>query len=207
MKKIVIIGASGHGKVVADIARLNEYKEIIFLDDDISKKMCGRYFVRGTSQDIDKYKEGYDFIVAIGNAKTRRMIQEKLIKENYKVTTLIHPNSVIGEDVIIGKGTVAMAGVVINSYSQIGKGCIVNTSSSIDHDCIIEDYVHISVGAHIAGTVKIGNNTWVGAGVTVSNNVEIIHDCMIGAGAVVIHDLSNSGIYVGVPVKIIEIEE
>lgn len=197
MKKIAIVGASGHGKVVANIAKLNGYEEILFIDDDVSKKMCGRYFVRGTSQNIDKYRENYDFIVAIGNTKIRRMIQERLIKENYKVATLIHPNSVIGEDVIIGKGTVVMAGVIINSCSQIGKGCIVNTSSSIDHDCIIGDYVHVSVGAHIAGTVKIGNNTWIGAGATVSNNIEITGNCMIGAGAVVIHDLSDSGTYVG----------
>lgn len=201
MKKIVIIGASGHGKVVANIANLNGYEKIIFLDDDISKKSCGKYSVVGTSNDIEKYEENHDFIVAIGNAKIRKTVQEKLVKENCKIVSLIHPSSVIGEDVIIGEGTVLMAGTIVNSNSYIGNGCIVNTSSSIDHDCIIEDYVHVSVGAHIAGTVKIGNNTWVGAGTIVSNNVEITKDCMIGAGAVVINDLLDSGTYVGCPVR------
>ena len=78
---------------------------------------------------------------------------------------------------------------------------IINTCASVDHDCIISDYVHVSVGAHIAGTVQIGAHTWIGAGATVSNNISICSDCMIGAGTVVVRDIYVSGKYVGVPAR------
>lgn len=190
--KLTIIGASGHGKVVADIARLNGYDEIQFLDDDESVKNCSRYPVVGKT---DRLVDG-DLFVAIGNENIRRRLSE-----GKKLITLIHPDAVIADDVEIGAGTVVMAGAVINPGARIGRGCIINTSSSIDHDCIIEDYCHISVGAHLAGTVHVGDGTWIGAGAIVSNNISICSGCMIGAGAVVIKDIMDLGVYVGVPAK------
>lgn len=194
MKKIVIIGASGHGKVIADIAEKNGYNEIVFLDDNESVTECAGYPVVGkcieaTSIDGDK-------IIAIGNAKIRERMQRTI-----DTVTLIHPNAVISRRVKIGKGTVVMADAVINSDAVIGDGCIINTSSSVDHDCRIGNFVHISVGSHIAGTCEIGDRTWIGAGATVSNNVNICSDCMIGAGAVVVNDIEKFGTYVGVPAK------
>ena len=94
-----------------------------------------------------------------------------------------------------------MAGAVINSDTKIGKGCIVNTGASVDHDGIVDDFVHISVGAHVAGTVRIGLKTWIGAGATVLNNLSICNNCMVGAGAVVIEDIDEKGTYIGVPAK------
>ena len=76
--KLMIIGAGGHGKVVANIAKLNGYKEIYFLDDDVLKKYIGKYQIIGTTKDIDKYKEEYDFFVAIGNNDIRKNISLKL---------------------------------------------------------------------------------------------------------------------------------
>lgn len=190
MKKITIIGASGHGKVVADIAKLNGYDQIEFLDDDEKLTHCGSYPVIGNS---DKEIDG-DVFVAIGNAAIRERLSE-----GKKMATLIHPDAVISDGVVIGSGTVVMAGTVINPGSLIGCGVIVNTGSSIDHDCIVEDYVHISVGSHICGTVKVGKGTWVGAGATVSNNINICGRCTIGAGAVVIKDIDKPGVYIGVP--------
>ena len=191
--KLTIIGASGHGKVVADIAKLNGYNEIVFLDDDEHIKVCGRYPVIGKS---DLTVDG-DLIVAIGNASIRERLSD-----GKKLVTLIHPDAVVPDDIEIGTGTVIMAGVVINPGTRIGKGCIVNTSSSIDHDCNIGDYCHVSVGTHLAGNVKVGKSTWIGAGVTVINNVHICGDCLIGAGAVVTKDIDESGTYVGVPAKL-----
>ena len=97
-----------------------------------------------------------------------------------------------------------MAGVVINSSSRIGKGCIINTSSSLDHDNVIENYVHISPGVNMAGTVKVGKGSWIGIGSVVSNNVNICSDCKVGAGAVVVKDITEPGTYVGVPVRKID---
>lgn len=202
MKRIAIIGAGGHGKVAADIARLNEYQEIVFLDDDTSLTHCGSYCVNGTGEKAVLFAEqGYDLFIAVGNAVTRQRIQERLEGEKIHPVTLIHPSSVIGEDVTIGSGSVVMAGAVINSGSRIGKGSIINTCASVDHDCVVEDFVHISVGSHLAGTVQVGCRTWIGIGAVVNNNLSICPDCMIGAGAVVINHISESGVYVGVPAK------
>jgi UDP-3-O-[3-hydroxymyristoyl] glucosamine N-acyltransferase len=85
-----------------------------------------------------------------------------LERENIKQTTLIHPSAVIDETVKIKEGTVIMANAAINAEVQIGRSCIINTSSSIDHECILEDYVHVSPGVHVAGTVSIGKSTWIG---------------------------------------------
>lgn len=202
-KKLVIIGAGGHGKVIANIAKLNGYDEIIFLDDDTSKTMCGLYPVVGTSKDINNYKLD-DFIVGIGNNLIRRNITSQLLKDYYSVVTLIHPTAVVDETVQIGQGSVVMANAAINADTIIGIGCIINTSSSVDHDCIIHDFVHVCPGSHVAGSVTIGDNTWIGIGSSVINNVTITNDCMIGAGAVVVKDLIQSGIYVGVPVNKVE---
>ena len=197
MRKLAIIGASGHGKVVADIARKNGYSEIVFLDDDERIHECGGYSVIGKSSEARTIDAGV--IVGIGNAGVRKQIQESIPDD--KLVTLIHPDAVVAEDVVIGVGTVVMAGAVINPGTHIGKGCIINTCSSVDHDCIVDDFVHVAVGSHLCGTVNVGAGTWIGAGVTVSNNVFICPDCMIGAGAVIVNDIWESGTYVGVPAK------
>lgn len=199
-KQIVIIGASGHGKVIADIAKKNGYTDIVFLDDNTSLSECNGYPVKGSCKDAADFRE-YDFIVGIGNCKIRQKIQNDLSKNGNRFVTLIHPEAVIGENVFLGEGTVVMAGAVINPCSRIGRGSIVNTCASVDHDCEIGEFSHISVGAHVAGTVKIGDRTWIGAGATVSNNLVIAGDCMVGAGAVVIKDLSESDTYIGIPAK------
>lgn len=194
LKKLVIIGASGHGKVIADIALKIGYEEIVFLDDNESLSECAGFPVVGKSsmvQDIDGEK-----IIAIGNAKIRERIQSTI-----NTVTLVHPDAIISRRVEIGEGSVVMAGAVINSDAVIGRGCIINTGASVDHDCVIDDFAHVSVGAHVAGTCHIGKKTWIGAGATVSNNVNICSDCMVGAGAVVIKDIEKSGIYVGVPAR------
>lgn len=197
MKRLLIIGASGHGKVVADIARLNGYQEIALLDDNPEIKRCGEYCVLGTSGDANNM-EG-DVFVAIGNADIRQRIQQSFSAE--RVVTLIHPTAVVSDSARIGRGIVVMAGAVINPGAVIGEGCIINTSSSVDHDCKIGSYVHIAVGAHVAGSVEIGDKTWIGAGATVSNNVSICGGCMIGAGAVVVENITKRGTYMGVPAK------
>lgn len=194
LKKLVIIGASGHGKVVADIAVRNGYEEIVFLDDNDNIKECAGFKVVGRTSDVSRFSG--DKVIAIGDAKIRERIMYKV-----KTVSLIHPNAVISRRVEIDEGTVVMAGAVINSDVHIGRGCIINTGASIDHDCRLGNFVHVSVGAHVAGTCLIGNGTWIGAGATISNNINICANCMIGAGAVVIKNIKNIGTYVGVPAE------
>ncbi len=177
-KKLVIIGAGGHGKVVADVAgKLCFYETILFLDDRGTVTECCGFPVAGKSGNAAEYIGEADIFVAIGSADARARV--------------------------MARGTVVMAGAVINSDAQIGEGCIVNTCSSVDHDCILKDYVHVSVGAHVAGGVQIGDKTWIGAGAVVSNHVKIAPDCMVGAGAVVVKDILVAGTYVGVPARLI----
>lgn len=199
--RIVIIGASGHGKVIADIAMLNGYKEILFLDDDQTKKKNGIYDVVGTTQDIDRYKDHYDFMIAIGNNDIKKNINEILEKKGIIQPVLIHPKATIDPTVKIASGTVIMANAVINADTQIGKGCIINTAVTVDHDCNVSNFVHFSPGAHTAGTVEIGESTWIATGASIINNITIIDHCVVGAGAVVIDDINERGTYVGVPAR------
>lgn len=194
------MGAGGHGKVVADIAKRVGYTEILFLDDNPSMKTCNGYLVVGTGKDYDQFHDS-DFIVAIGNSKIRKSFQDNLSQKGLSLATLVHPNAVIGENVVLGEGTVVMAGAVINPCVKIGRGCIINTCASVDHDCVVGEYAHISIGAHIAGAVTIGNDTWIGVGAAIINNVEICNDCMVGAGATVISSLCSPGTYIGAPAK------
>ncbi|NLN49475.1 MAG: acetyltransferase [Clostridiales bacterium] len=200
--KLIIIGASGHGKVVADIAiKMNKWQNIAFLDDDESIKTSMGLEIIGKIADAFVYNDKAEFFVAIGNNATREKIQEKLIVERLDVVSLIHPSAIIGTGVEIGIGTAVMAGVVINCSTRVGKGCIINTSSSLDHDNVIEDYVHISPGVRSAGTVAIGKSTWVGIGSVIRNNVNICSGCIVGAGAVIVKDITEPGTYVGVPAR------
>ena len=197
-KKIVIIGAGGHGRVVADIARLNGYDDILFLDDDPANK---KLKIAGPVSEYNNFLEGYDFFVAIGNNATREKLTKIIDKAGANIVTLVHPAAVVCENVKMGRGCVVMACAVINTDAIIGEGVIVNTCSSVDHDCEIGDFTHVSVGAHVSGTVKTGKRVFLCAGATVANNLGIVDDCVIGAGAVVVKDIEKSGLYVGVPAR------
>ena len=181
--------------MVADIALLNGYKEIVFLDNDLTISECAGFRVTG-SDSMAAELDG-DLFVAVGNGKVRKNLMDANSNRHFPI--LVHPNAVIAKNTVIGDGTVIMAGTVINPGAKIGRGCIINTCSSVDHDCVIGDFVHIAVGSHLSGTVKVGDATWIGAGATVSNNVSICGRCMIGAGAVVVDDITESGTYMGVP--------
>lgn len=192
MNRLIIIGASGHGKVIADMAIRCGYEDIVFLDDNEMIKECVGFPVIGNVKNVASL-EG-DKVVAIGNALTRERIQKEI-----NTVSLVHPNAVIGRRVTIGRGTVIMAGAIVNSDTCIGDGCIINTASSIDHDCRVDNYAHIAVGAHLCGTVNVGKSTWIGAGAIVNNNISICDNAIVGSGAVVISDINVQGTYVGVP--------
>ncbi len=202
MKKLIIVGAGGHGRVVADIAvALNRYNEITFLDDNCDKNV-EPFNVSGRVEEFVGFVDECDFVVSIGSNEARKNVTELLEKHKAQLVSLVHPSAVIGGNVKIGKGTVIMAGAVVNNGAVIGDGAIINTCASVDHDCVIGDFTHVSVGAHVAGTVEIGKNCFVCAGATVINNIKICDDCIIGAGAAVVRDIEKSGTYLGVPAVI-----
>lgn len=202
MNRLIIIGASGHGRVVADTARLCGYRDIRFLDRNQMTTHCAGYVVAGRDTDFRQFvDDGTDFFAAVGDGFCRRRILEGIWSAGGRTVTLVHPAAVVSEDTVTGTGTVFMAGTVVNSGARTGRGVIVNTSASIDHDCVIGDYCHIAAGAHVCGTADIGEGTWIGAGAVVSNNISICGGCTIGAGAVVVKDITVAGIYIGVPAK------
>ena len=158
-RRLIIIGAGGHGKVVADTAMRIGYTEISFVDDGVMGECMGLPII-GTTEILKDLNDGRtDFVIGVGNNQIRKRIAES---HPVNWVTLIHPSAQIGSHVTIGTGTVVMAGVVINACAQIGEHCIINTSAVIEHDNILEDYVHISPRAVLGGTVHIGELTHVG---------------------------------------------
>ena len=197
-EQVIIIGAGGHGKVIADIIRACGDQVLGFLDDSPQppESVCG-IPVLGKTEDYVNYPDAR-FVIAIGNGAVRQRVAERLADVGWY--TAIHPSAVISPmETVIGEGTVVMAGAVVNPCAVIGKHCIINTHAGIDHDNRIGDYTHIAVGATLAGTVTVGQNVWVGAGAVVSNNLSICDGCMIGAGTVVVRSIEEPGTYVGVP--------
>lgn len=198
MKEVIIIGASGHGKVVADAILAAGNRVLGFLDDGCTAQTVLGLPVLGRSEDYVNYPNA-EFLIAIGDNGTRMQIEERL--QNVTWHTAIHPAAVISPFSEIGEGTVVMANAVVNPGAVIGRHCIVNTAAVIEHDSRIGDFAHISVGAKLAGTVTVGEGTMVGIGAAVSNNITVSGGCIIGGGAVVVRDLTEPGTYAGVPAR------
>lgn len=205
-RKVVILGAGGHAKVIADIIEKSNDILLGFLDDAklideviIKEK---QYKVIGRINDcsnIQKENKDVEFIIGIGNNEIRKKISET--HKELKYYTAIHPSTQIALDVEIGEGTVLMPNTCVNTSAKIGKHCIVNTGSIVEHDNVIHDYVHISPNATLCGTVEIGELTHIGAGSTIRNNISICEKCVIGAGSVVVKNISERGTYMGVPAR------
>ena len=198
MNRLIIIGAGGHGKVIADAALKNGYTNICCVDDNATGDVMG-FPIIGTTADVECLNDGNtDFVIGIGNNAIRKTIAEI---HNVNWVSIVHPSAQIGFDAEIGKGTVVMANAVVNVCAKIGEHCIINTGAIVEHDNVIENYAHISPNVALGGTVRIGSLTHVGIGATVKNNTEICYDCTIGAGAVVVKNIKEPGTYVGVPIR------
>lgn len=200
-KDVIIIGAGGHAKVIADIIEKSGDNLIGFLDDNEeiqNKVIYNNKKVLGKTSDCLRYKDKV-FIIGIGNNKVRKLINEQY---NLNWYTAIHPTAIIANNVEIGHGTAIMAGAIINPCTKIGNHCIINTKVSIDHDNNIENYVHISPGSTLCGTVTIEELNWICTGVTIINNIIIKKNNVIGAGTVVVKNIEeNNKTYVGIPAK------
>lgn len=192
-KEVIVIGAGGHGNVVADIIKKSGDRFVGFLDDDVSKKN-----VIDKIDNCTKYLDKH-FVIAIGDNEIRKRIIEEY--SDLKYYTAIHSTAVISESAEIGRGTVVMANAVVNSEAKIGNHCIINTASVVEHNDLIKDYVHVSPGAVLCGNVKIGEGTHIGAACVVRNNINICSNVVIGCGGVVVKDICIPGVYIGIPVS------
>ena len=198
MKPYIILGAGGHAVVIADILHKIGAQLRGFLDDvlPVGTDVFGSKVI-GKLENCINYVDNL-FIVGIGNNHVRRKIVQAY---NLEYATAVHPSAIIGSQVSVGFGTVVMAGSVINSRTVIGCHCIINTNASIDHDNQVDDFAHISPGVALGGTVSIGEGTHIGIGSSVCNNISICNDVVVGAGATVVKDILEPGVYVGVPAQ------
>ena len=195
MTKLLIIGAGGHGKVVADTAEASGYSDIAFLDQlwpEHTKN--GRWKVVGKPALLD-----VKMFCAVGYNDIRARIFEEYHLNSSPV--LIHPSAIISPTVKMGPGTLVVAGSVVNADTSIGRGAILNTACSVDHDCRIGDFVHISPGAHLGGDVRVGDGTWIGIGAVVREDVRIGKNVMVAAGAAVVDDIADGVRVGGVPAR------
>jgi acetyltransferase EpsM len=199
MDKICLFGASGHGKVIKQIA-LSMGKEVVtFFDDKPTKEHLGNTQILSSNKIKEFVK--LPFVISIGDNKIRKLVSEK-IKTIF--TTLIHKNANICSNVEIGEGSVVMAGAIINTDVKIGNHCIVNTGSVVEHDCEVGSYVHLSPNVTLTGNVKVGEGTHIGGGSVVVPNTSIGKWVVIGAGSVILKDIPDYSVVVGNPGKIIK---
>ncbi|HSU56389.1 MAG TPA: acetyltransferase [Candidatus Dormibacteraeota bacterium] len=208
-KKLLIWGAGGHAKVVADLVDVLGSHEIVAFFDDVANPGRGRKLlavrVVTEREEFKRLISGTptEVIVAIGNCEARTgLANEARVMGLQLAPALVHPRATVASGVTLGAGSVVLAGAVVNTGTTIGENVIVNTSSSVDHDCVLKDGVHICPGAHLAGDVTVDRGAWVGIGATVIEKVRIGERALIAAGAVVVRDVPAGAVAKGCPGKI-----
>ncbi len=213
-KKAIIVGSSGHAKVVIDIfEKAGEY-EILGLIDSFrpaGEKTCGYKILgsEGIAPILLRETPEVEFFVAIGENFSRAEIIRKLeeLDPKIKFAKAVHPSAQIGRDVTIGRGSAVMAGAVINAGANIGDFAIINTKASLDHDCELGEYSSVAPGATLGGNVKVGEYSAVSIGATVLQKTAIGEHSVIGAGAVLTKDCGSQEILYGIPAKFVRKRE
>lgn len=201
MRRLGLLGASGHGKVVADAAIEAGWEEVVFFDDAWpSRRVVGHWAIEGNSQDLIRRCAELDgVVVSIGNCATRWAMQQELAGRAANLLTIVHPRACVSRHALLGAGTVVLAGAVVNADATLGAGVIVNTGATVDHDCVIGNAVHIAPGAHLSGNVRVGEGSWIGVGAAVRQGMEIGRYVTVGAGAVVVKSAADGLTLVGNP--------
>jgi sugar O-acyltransferase (sialic acid O-acetyltransferase NeuD family) len=200
---LLIIGAGGHGKVVADTALLLGWINVAFLDDRAASlgSQLGLPVV-GTLGDLTAQKREFSSaIVAVGDASLRLELTDRSRQSGFEVVSIVHPMAYVSKFASIGPGCVVFAQSAINAGAKLGSACIVNTGATVDHDCIIGDGVHICPGAHLAGDVRVGDRSWIGIAATIRQGIAIGCNATVGAGAAVVADVANGSTVAGVPAR------
>ena len=206
MNHLAIIGASDHGKVVAEVAVAIGWSQVDFYDDDHSNKafLCD-YPVRGDFNDLIAQSDKYSgFHVAVGCNRTRILLLKKLINLGLECPNIIFPSAFISPSSRFGVGNFVMANVVVKASTAIGDGVVLNTACTVAHDCMIGSGAQISPGAHLAGHVSVGSCAWIGIGACVIQGIKIGDNSIIGAGSAVIRNVPSNVTSVGVPSKNLE---
>ena len=212
MKTILIVGASGQGKVAFDIIRClkGKYKPVGWLDDNPEfqgKKICGLPVLGGTADLKSMKAKARTVVIGIGNNEIRARLFNEARAAGYELPSLIHPSAVIAPDVEIGPGAQISPGVVIVIGTRLAEDVIVNTSASIDHECRVGAHAYIAPGARVAGNVDVGAGVWVGINSCILQGLKIGDRAVIGAGAAILRDVEPKAVMVGVPGKLLRYQK
>lgn len=211
MVKVVGLGAGGHAKVVIEALRCDAAYELVgLLDPDIrlqGGQVLGVPVLGDDSLLAGLAQQGVrHFFVgvgAVGDMAPRRRLFEYGLQQGLAPISIIHPRATVSPSAVLGSGITILAGAIVNAQARIGKNVIVNTGAVVEHDCMIGDHVHIATGAKLASTVQVGDGTHIGIGASIRQCICIGRDVTVGAGAVVVGDIADGVVAVGVPARIL----
>jgi sugar O-acyltransferase (sialic acid O-acetyltransferase NeuD family) len=203
VKRLALLGASGHGKVVADAALAAGWQEVVFFDDAWPGVTINQHWlvVGSTAKLLACADQFNGVLVSIGNCSVRWQKQQMLKAAGVTFATVVHPRACVSGFAYLGEGTVVMAGAVINADVMVGESGIINTGATVDHDSMLAHAVHISPGAHLSGNVSVGACSWIGVGAVVRQGACIGTGVLVGAGAVVVADIADGLTVVGSPAR------
>ncbi|CUR48430.1 hexapeptide transferase family protein [Alloalcanivorax xenomutans] len=202
-RSLGILGAGGHGKVIADTAIASGWRKIAFYDDAWPKKQTnGRWQVSGRSGELLEEIGAMDSVtVGIGRNNVRLQKLSELLESGATLATIVHPHASVSRFAEMGAGSVVFASAVVNVDCVLGMGCIVNTGATVDRDCRLAACVHVCPGVHLASDVTVGEGSFIGIGAVVKEGVTIGANVVVGAGAVVLHDVPDGVTIMGVPAR------
>lgn len=205
-KDLILIGGGGHCKAVIDIAETAGFNIIGILDrpEEVGKQVFD-YRIIGVDDDICRYVDKAEFMITVGfikNPALRIKLFNKVKDAGGKLATIISPIAYVSRYATIGEGTIVMHKATICAEAKIGCNCIINTMVDVDHGAQIGNFTHLSVNVLVAGEAKIGERCFCGIGSIISNQIVIVSDVILGAGALVIKNIVESGIYIGSPSKL-----
>jgi sugar O-acyltransferase (sialic acid O-acetyltransferase NeuD family) len=203
---LIIVGAGGHGRVVADAALEAGRRVLAFVDaQPRSQELLGIPVHHVQALEIPAFASqlGAEVVVAIGDNWARKAMQEALVAAAVPLASVLHPSSVVAKSALLGSGVMILAGAVVGVAARIGDGSIINTGARIDHDGAIGAFSHLSPGATLGGEVTVGEGTHLAVGVSVRNRVSIGCWSLVGVGAAVVKDLPERVMAFGVPARVV----
>jgi sugar O-acyltransferase (sialic acid O-acetyltransferase NeuD family) len=203
MTSLLIVGAGGHARVVADAAlTTGQWQRVCFVDDALGANSVLGLQIVGTSADLSHLRAGFEAaVVGIGDVRARLELLARCRQAGFGLPAVVHRTAAVSSYSTLGPGVVVFAQAAINPGATLDEGCIVNTGATVDHDCHLESGVHVCPGAHLAGGVHVAARSWIGIGACVKQGVRIGADVTVGAGAAVVCDIEAGLTATGVPAR------